>query len=361
MRKTWMLTGVVGAVGIAAFAACGADDATDVAADAGLDSATVDGAPLADSQAADSAASDAGSDGSMITDAAPEASCADGSFCFAGHLYVANFGNGTGFLGIYDNPVGPDAGATATLGVDAGLVAPQDIAYEPTSNTLAVSDFAGKVQLFTAPLGPTSVPIATLSTGSTPVAVAFDASGRLYVTQFAGHVTMYPPPYSNGNAANVTITVPGFDNLFGVSVDPTGNRIAIAGVALGVATAGVAILDTPLTAASVPVASFGTATSGYYGGVAIQAGSGKVYASHTQGAGKVEVYAPPFTDGGDAATTFNPGGAVGAWHIRFTPAGDLLAPNSNGGLFVVDPANPSVAKVKVTSGIKDVRGAIVAP
>lgn len=32
---------------------------------------------------------DGGSNGS-ITDAAPEASCANGSFCFAGHLYLAN-------------------------------------------------------------------------------------------------------------------------------------------------------------------------------------------------------------------------------------------------------------------------------
>lgn len=42
---------------------------------------------------------DGGCDGS-ITDAAPEASCADGSFCFAGHLYVASFGNGTCFLSV---------------------------------------------------------------------------------------------------------------------------------------------------------------------------------------------------------------------------------------------------------------------
>jgi hypothetical protein len=217
------------------------------------------------------------------------------------------------------------------------------------------------VQLFTAPVGPTSVPTTTLTTAFTPVGAAFDASGNLYISQFAGRITMYPAPYSTGNAANVTIIVPSFDNLFGVSVDPTGNRLAIAGVSAGLGTAGVAIFNTPLTATSLPVASFGNANVGYYGGVAVQAGSGKVYASHTQGSGQVEIYAPPFTDGGDAASTINPGGAVGVWHIRFAPSGDLLAPDSNNGLFIVDPANPSVAKVKITSGIKDVRGATVAP
>ncbi|MEO6577117.1 MAG: hypothetical protein ABIP89_24935 [Polyangiaceae bacterium] len=355
-----MLAGVGAAVGIAAFAACGGDDSTDATADGGPDSGLVDTRLPGDAETLD-ASVDGGSDGSAITDAAPEASCADGSFCFAGHLYVANFSNGSGgFLGIYDNPIGPDAGAAFSLGADAGLIAPQDIAYEPTSNTLAVTDFAGKVQLFTAPVGPASLPTTTLTVAFTPVAAAFDASGNLYVTQFAGRLTMYPPPYSDGNAANVTIVVPSFDNLFGASIDPTGSRLAIAGVATGGGTAGVAIFNTPLTAASLPVASFGNAAVGYYGGVAVQAGSGKVYASHTQ-TGPVEIYVPPFTDGGAAATTINPAGATGVWHLRFTPAGDLLAPNSNNGLFVVDPANPSVARVKITSGIDDVRGAAIAP
>lgn len=355
MRGLWCC--VVGTlVFAAAFAACSSDDSSS-SDDAGAN----DGAVGQDSSASSDGSIDGSRDGSIDGGGdAALAACADGSFCFDGHLYVANFNNGSnGFLGIYDGPaLDSDASATTTLGADAGILAPQDVLYDPVSNSVAVVDFEGNIFLFASPLGSSSVPSVTLTTGEAPTAAAFDSSGRLYVSQFNGTVTMYPPPFADDNVANVTIVVAGFGNLFGAAIDPATQNLFVDGVASG-GTAGIALFATPLTVSSVPLALFGDASGPYFGGVAVQPSTGNLYASHTQ-AGVVEVYDPPFVDGGVYASAFSGGGGSSPWHLRFA-SGDLLIPDHTNGILVVDPASPTVARVAIKNGTLDVRGVTVAP
>ncbi|MEO8800853.1 MAG: hypothetical protein ABI551_23380 [Polyangiaceae bacterium] len=337
--------------------ACGSDDASTSGGDAGDDAAVqldsgIDGSV--------DASRDGSIDSGKATDAGSDA-CPGNQLCFDGHLYVANFNNGSnGFVGVYDGPaVDSDASATTTLGADAGIFAPDDVAYDPVSNNVAVVDFEGKVLLFASPLTASSVPSVTLKTGQASVAAAFDSSGRLYVSQFNGMLTMFPPPFSNGNAGNVTIVVAGFGNLFGAAIDPATQNLFIDGVAPG-GTPGIALFATPLTGSSVPIASFGETGGSYFAGAVVQPSTGKLYASHTQ-AGVIEVYDPPFADGGAPASTFNGGGGASPWHLRFAASGELLIPDHALGILVVNPASPTVARVALAHGVEDVRGVTVAP
>lgn len=80
----------------------------------------------------------------------------------------------------------------------------------------------GQLDVYSVPITNTSTPAFSITNGvNGPEAVAFDASGNLYVGNVANHtVTVYAQPLTAVSAPTVTLSVPGNPFIFALNIGP---------------------------------------------------------------------------------------------------------------------------------------------
>lgn len=106
------------------------------------------------------------------------------------------------------------AAASVVLTLPAGAAVRSLAVNNQFLAAASVGNAPGAVFLFTLPLTSASTPVATLTTGvDSPEGVAFDASGKLYVSNLGnGNVLVFTPPFSSASAPSLTL--PTGANLF---------------------------------------------------------------------------------------------------------------------------------------------------
>jgi sugar lactone lactonase YvrE len=121
------------------------------------------------------------------------------ALCFDGsqNLYTVTYGSGS-TIRVYAPPY---TGAPITLATGYNNV--DGCAFNTVTNQLAVNVvgvFSGNVLVYSLPLTAASVPAAVLPySSSSSTAVAFDASGRLYVGVGASTIDVYQPPITSAS------------------------------------------------------------------------------------------------------------------------------------------------------------------
>ncbi len=135
-----------------------------------------------------------------------------------GNLYVANAGASTSNLYVFASPY---TGAPAVT--TPGLAATAYRKMAGSGTTLFVCSVAGttgRIDAYGLPLSNASAPAFAITTGvNVPEAIAFDASGNMYVGNLGdATITVYAPPFSAASAPSVTLTIPGTFAIFGIAV-----------------------------------------------------------------------------------------------------------------------------------------------
>jgi hypothetical protein len=208
------------------------------------------------------------------------------------HVYVAN-GSGSGFVTIY----GGDLSSTSTPNVafqDGTSTDVEDVAFD-ASGRLYVSNFEqNKIDVFTPPFTNTSTPTFSMATGTGPEGVDIDGAGNLYVANStSATLTIYNAPLSGTSTAATTITT-GLARPIGVKLDVFG-KLYVADNTKGV----VQIYTPPFTNTSAPTVS--VPLPGAWG---IFIDGGDLWASDSA---SIKEFVPPFTSTSTAALTLSAG------------------------------------------------------
>jgi hypothetical protein len=215
--------------------------------------------------------------GSTLTQ--PSGIAWDGS----GNLWVADRNLGTPGVKEFAPPFSAGSAPVAT---NSTAPVPVGLAINPSAGLMFIGDVGGNLgpgdchiaaplcHVYIVPAPYTGAPIATFTFGSsTPVAIAVDQLGRLFVGfesgGFGGLIKVYLPPFATGNSAAYTLTVGSpiwnlaFDsgqNLY-AQLD-NGTVVVFNGPILGSITAPSAVLGCPTTAGICPA-------PGDFGGLAV--------------------------------------------------------------------------------------------
>lgn len=178
------------------------------------------------------------------------------------------------------------------------------------ANSLA----SGFVQIFAPPFSAASNPAVAFQDGTSNDVddIAFDGSGRLYVSNFAqGQVDVVAPPFTNTSTSTFSIEVHAGPE--GIDLDPAGNLYVAARTAQNVT-----IYNAPLSATSTAATII---SAGLSAPVGLKIRNGALYVADTTN-GVVAIYNPPFSNASTPAANIP---APDAWGIAFDAAGNLWA------------------------------------
>jgi hypothetical protein len=173
---------------------------------------------------------------------------------------------------------------------------------------------SGHVQIFAPPFSAASNPAVEFQDGTSNDVddIAFDAAGRLYVSNFAqSQVDVFAPPFTNTSTSTFSVGVNSGPE--GIDLDPGGNLYVANRTAKNVT-----IYNAPLSGASTAAT---TISAGLAAPVGLKIRAGTLYVADTTN-GVVAIYNPPFSNA-SAPTVNIP--APGAWGIAFDAAGNLWA------------------------------------
>ena len=135
-------------------------------------------------------------------------------------LYVANAGVGGGTASNIEVFASPYTGAPAVTTPNQAATAYRKMSGSGSTLFVCSVSGTGRVDAYGLPLSNTSVPAFAITTGvNVPEAIAFDASGNMYVGNLGNStVTVYAPPFSAASAPAVTLTLPGTFAIFGIAI-----------------------------------------------------------------------------------------------------------------------------------------------
>lgn len=181
------------------------------------------------------------------------------------------------------------------LNVSNNVSQPLAVAFDASGNLfVANAGFEGNVTEYAPPY--TGAPIATITSSySSPVSLAFDASGNLFIANsgFPGNVTEYAPPYTGAPKAIISN---GVNDPTGLAFSPNGNLFVANFAAFNVAE-----YAAPYTGA--PIATISSNVN-FPEGMAVDT-NGNLFVDDAAYPGTVSVYAPPYS--GAPTTTISSG------------------------------------------------------
>jgi hypothetical protein len=248
------------------------------------------------------------------------------------HLYVGN-DNGSASILQFNLPL--TASSTPNFGIASNNVVA--VAVDANGN-LAVGDFAGHLQFFTAPLSGASTPAATFNNGTATNdgQIAFTSAGDFWVASVSNRVNAFTQPFSNASTPSAFVTDAGMVSTIGTAFDAaqnlyisnagTGNAAACAGTSNpgGGCGSNIYVYAPPYTGAPIitpnvinfPYSSLSTA----YRKIAVNAT--RLYAASVSNTpGRVDVYNLPITAASTPAFSLQSG--------VNTPEGLALDPSGN--------------------------------
>ncbi len=246
------------------------------------------------------------------------------------HIYaVDNDANGfNGAIDVYAMPLTASSAAAFAF-KDPSFSDPDDLAFDATGR-LFVADFAAnKVSCFTPPFSASTTSSFALSGFNMPEDVAFDTAGNMYVAEAGGNkVTVFNAPITASSTGAFSITN-GTNFPYAVQFDATGRLFVINDSNTSV---NVNVYTPPFSSGSAPsftIGGFGT--SDLIDGVFDAAGN--LYVSDFGGG--VWVVNAPIQNGSTPAFHFSNGSSDGGY-LAFDSNSRLVeaANDSNGTIFV---------------------------
>jgi hypothetical protein len=271
------------------------------------------------------------------------------------HLYVTDLGT-TGSVYVFNLPLTASSTPAVTLVTTANGTA--NPCFDNAGSHIYVP-MAGNdtVQVFALPLTTTSTPAFTLTVSSSPEDCHFDGSGNLYVPEpFAGKIEVFKAPVMSGSAVNSTITSAALAGPWGVWTDAAGDVFS--------STSSHAAVEYSAFPANAQTAAFGPASSDQFG-LALGP-TGSLYAANATSAGVIDVYDPPFLNASakNAAKTITTSLTNYVSYMAFDAAGNLYVGGKSGGttfhVLIYAPPYTS-APLDLNRGATRVQGVAIGP
>lgn len=236
-------------------------------------------------------------------------------------LYVAN-NDGDNLL-VFNAPFGASS-APGTM-VDYSPAIVWGVAANHAN--VAVTDGVGTLRMYSTPV--TATPYATFNVASDGY-LAFDGSGKLFVTTQASEIDVYSPPFSNSSAPSQRITGAAQSN--GLALDPSGNLYVG-----NIASAEIDVFAPPYTSAPVKVRAPGA--NAHIIGLAATATT--LYVSDATN-NVIDAYTLPLNASSMPAYSFS---AANPRQIAVDPYGDLFVGDSSGSVdMYLAPLSSTTAK-----------------
>ncbi len=223
----------------------------------------------------------------------------------------------------------PPFSASSTPVIDissaaSGFDSPAGLAIDTLGKIYTVNEGAtNTVTIHAQPFTATSTPLVKFTlpgSANNPYTLSLDNSGDIWVGDrngAASHLYEYVAPFTNSSTPALTLTsANGLTDATGTAFDASGHMAVGQEV-----SSNVLIYNLPLIVSSMPAATIPLAANGQ--GVAFDS-AGNLYAVLESGAGGVEVFRPPFTNGELPAFSF--GSAIGAFPT-FDASGNLWVPD----------------------------------
>lgn len=258
------------------------------------------------------------------------------------HVYV---GNASGVVLQYTLPLTSSSTPNFSLATSICACA---LALDAAGD-LALSDAAGNVQIFTAPLSAASVPSAAFTNaGEQAGQIAFTPAGDLIASTHHDHMNVFTRPFSNGSTPSRTITAPLLNDTAGVAIDAAQNLdVTETGQIAGGTVWTFAPPYGSATARAVP-----SAVAPFFGTIAV--GPSQFFVTDSvQFSGAIDAYALPITTASTPAFVLHTPalhGPAPATGIAVDAAGNLyVATGGNYAALSVYAAPISAASVATTS------------
>lgn len=219
-----------------------------------------------------------------------------------------------------------------------------------------ISPPISQVAIYSAPLSNSSAPSAQISDGvGTPMGVALDAGGKLYVANAAGpSVTVYAPPFTNSSSPSATIT-DGLVHPTAVALDSSGNLYVA-----DTSTDNVQVYAPPFSSSSTPIATISVSANPLC--VAFDS-SGRLFVCEITGGsggygGFVAIFNPPFSNSSSPSVTMN---VDAPSSVAFDGAGNLYAVAGNTQVNVYEPpfSASSTPIATIRSGLEEPYGVAI--
>lgn len=258
------------------------------------------------------------------------------------HLYV---GNASGAIRQYTLPL--TSSATPNFTITTSICA-CTLALD-RGGDLALSDGAGNVQVFTAPLSAASAPSAAFTNaGEQAGQLAFTNAGTLVASTHHDHVNVFTLPFSNATTSSGTITAPLLHDTVGVAFDAAQTLyVSETGPA-----AGGTVWSFPPPYGTAAARAVSATVDQYFGTIAV--GPSQLFVTDSvQFSGAIDVYALPITASSAPAFVLRSPAAHGpapATALAVDDAGNLyVATGGNYATVSMYPAPISAASVATAS------------
>lgn len=201
----------------------------------------------------------------------------------------------------------------------AGTVTTDDPWFECVDGSgrlFSVSFGGGKVLAFTQPIanGATAAFSIDLAVTNSPVGCVFDNAGNMYVSETNNNrVAVIPAPVTASSVPNATYITASVSSPYGVAVDPSSDLFVCNGT-------GPITEYSPLSGGNTLLHSFG---SDFDNEGCVIGPDGNLYVANGTSNGEIDVYKAPFSNSSPVDHSITPTGSTFIFEIKFDSSGTM--------------------------------------